>query len=239
MKRVDNALTPQPSSPKRQKPNVGSALRKPPGPDFDKGIQYWADVDASVDGVLGGFGTGVSGLHALSECTFKQTQPVPHIEQLSSRLLLLSLIPSLHTFPSPLTPLPPPRPSQRLTVLDVGAGIGRVSRETLLPLFEDVILLEPVDKFVREAYRSALDGEWKDLPKRAGMQVDGATAAAGSSSSKCRGKRVWFVKAGLQGCDPKHPAQVGESLGVVGEKNGGEEEEGFGGGAEGEITYDV
>ena len=52
-----------------------------------------------------------------------------------------------------------------------------------------------------------------------------------------RGKRVWFVKAGLQGCDPVHPARGGESLGVVGTTAGGEGQKGFGG--EGEITYDV
>lgn len=29
-------------------------------PDFKKGIDYWTAVDATVDGVLGGFGEGVS-----------------------------------------------------------------------------------------------------------------------------------------------------------------------------------
>jgi hypothetical protein len=29
-------------------------------PDFKKGIDYWTAVDATVDGVLGGFGNGVS-----------------------------------------------------------------------------------------------------------------------------------------------------------------------------------
>jgi hypothetical protein len=28
-------------------------------PDFKKGIDYWTAVDATVDGVLGGFGNGV------------------------------------------------------------------------------------------------------------------------------------------------------------------------------------
>lgn len=55
---------------KRHKPNtseplaVGSALKKKqpkmPGPDYEKGLEYWDNVEASVDGVLGGFGTGVS-----------------------------------------------------------------------------------------------------------------------------------------------------------------------------------
>lgn len=46
-------------SPKRTRPNVGSALRQPDGPDFAKGVKYWDGVEASVDGVLGGFGDGV------------------------------------------------------------------------------------------------------------------------------------------------------------------------------------
>lgn len=29
-------------------------------PDFAKGVEYWNNIDASVDGVLGGFGEGVS-----------------------------------------------------------------------------------------------------------------------------------------------------------------------------------
>lgn len=92
-----------------------------------------------------------------------------------------------------------------------------------------MILLEPVKKFVEEAYQTAKDGQWRDLPKR--------DSASAGGKVKGRGKRVWFVKAGLQGCDPKFPAEGGESLGVVGEGHVGEEEEGFGG--EGEITYDV
>ena len=41
---------------------MGSALKKPAKqePDYDKGVEYWNNIDASVDGVLGGFGEGVS-----------------------------------------------------------------------------------------------------------------------------------------------------------------------------------
>lgn len=47
---------------KRQKNNLGSALRKKKetAPDYEKGIEYWDGIEASVDGVLGGFGNGVS-----------------------------------------------------------------------------------------------------------------------------------------------------------------------------------
>ena len=34
-------------------------------PDFKKGIDYWTAVDATVDGVLGGFGEGVRSLGRL------------------------------------------------------------------------------------------------------------------------------------------------------------------------------
>lgn len=170
---------------------------------------------------------------------------MPHIEQLSSRLFLLSLLPALHTFASPLTPSPPPRPSHRLTALDVGAGIGRVTKNVLLPLFDDVVLLEPVQKFVHEAHRSAASGEWRELPK-AGKQP----AEEGSEMDKWkedirrvkeseegRGKRVLCVQGGLQGFDPAYPLRGGTGLGVVGEAregdgvNLGEEEE--------EVTYDA
>ncbi|ORY23610.1 AdoMet dependent proline di-methyltransferase-domain-containing protein [Naematelia encephala] len=199
------AINGEPSS-KRQRPNVGSALKKPPAPSYDQGLAYWDGIEASVDGVLGGFGNG----------------PVPHVDQLSSRLLLLSLIPSLGTFPNPLTPSPPPTPSHRLTALDVGAGIGRVSRHVLLPLFEDVITVEPVGKFIDEGYRQGRDREWADLQRQ---------------KESGRGKRVWFVKGGLQTLDPRYPAKNGEVVGVVGEARGGDTVA-FGE-AEAEVVYDA
>lgn len=63
----------------------------------------------------------------------------------------------------------------------------------LLPLFDDVILSEPVDKFVREARRQA-EG-WIDI--------------------KRGNKKVWVIREGLQGFDPANPG-ASESLGVVG-----------------------
>ncbi|WVR06113.1 hypothetical protein IAU60_003143 [Kwoniella sp. DSM 27419] len=232
---------------KRQKPNpslptpappstVGSALKKkaPDGPVYEKGIEYWDKVEASVDGVLGGFGNG----------------PVPHVEQLSSRLLLLSLIPSLSTFANPLTPAPlvPTAESrtERRVVLDVGAGIGRVTRHVLLPLFDDVVLLEPVTKFVHEAYRAASAGEWRDLP-RVGVKPTGDDKVElemwkelnrrVEATKAGRGKRVRIIKRGLQGLDPRFPgAADGEELSVVGEARLGE----GGCGQQGdEVVYDA
>lgn len=73
----------------------------------------------------------------------------------------------------------------------------------LLPLFDDVVLVEPVHKFVADAYRQA--PTWKDLQQQQQQQQQGAG-----------GKRVWVIKGGLQTLDPAHPDAGGESLGVVG-----------------------
>ena len=53
-------LIPKPAA-KRSRPTVGSALKKKeaPAPDYEKGVEYWNNIEASVDGVLGGFGEGV------------------------------------------------------------------------------------------------------------------------------------------------------------------------------------
>ena len=53
---------------------------------------------------------------------------------------------------------------------------------------------------------------------------------------KGRGKRIWFVKGGLQGCDPIEPAAGAEDLGVIGENHVGISE-GFGG--KGVVAYDA
>ncbi|KAL7419230.1 hypothetical protein Q5752_006067 [Cryptotrichosporon argae] len=209
---------------KRHRPEVGSALRKPgpPAPDFEKGVQYWDAIDASVDGVLGGYGTG----------------PVPHIEQLSSRLLLLSLLPHL-SFPNPLTPIPPPRPAHRLTALDVGAGIGRVTSTVLLPLFDDVVLAEPVSKFVDEAHRAASAGEWRDLPHARRVRDDEAADEMRRRLREARagrGKRVWIVKEGLQALDPARPGKGRGTVGAVGDAIGYKDDFGEIGAS---VEYDV
>ncbi|KAK4689470.1 hypothetical protein P7C73_g638, partial [Tremellales sp. Uapishka_1] len=213
-----------PSAAKKQKPNVGSALRKPAGPDFDKGVRYWDQIDASVDGVLGGYGTG----------------PVPHVDQLTSRLLLLSLLPQLHTFASPLTPQPPPRSHHRLTALEVGAGIGRVTNHVLLPFFDDVVVAEPVEKFIEEAKRQAQDGEWRDLPRLSRARDEEERREMKrrvDESEKGRGKRAWFIKRGLQMFDPRNPGRDG-NLGSVGEKRIGDGNTGWGEG-DAQVEYDV
>ena len=52
------------------------------------------------------------------------------------------------TVPSAARPLKP-TPARRFRALDLGAGVGRVTSDTLLPLVSDVVLLEPVESLIR------------------------------------------------------------------------------------------
>lgn len=150
-------------------------------------------------------------------------------------------MPQLATFANPLTPNPPARPPYRLTALDVGAGIGRVTSTVLLPLFDDVVLAEPVEHFLTEAHRAAAVGEWRELPRLGGKFRDEAEAKENARRTaewkKGRGKRVWFVPAGLQQLDPAYPARGNPAEGLVGEVREGEP--GALGDEEGAIEYDV
>ncbi|VDB83038.1 unnamed protein product [Peniophora sp. CBMAI 1063] len=103
------------------------------------GIAYWEKQPATVDGVLGGYGTG----------------SLPRIETLGSRQFLLHLRPDLSTVPSALRPLKPSPKTRRVRALDVGAGVGRVTADTLLHLVDDVVLVEPVEKLLDVARQNA------------------------------------------------------------------------------------
>ncbi len=74
---------------------------------------------------------------------------------MGSRLFLLNLYPELSTVPSAFQPLNSSSSSQRTRALDVGAGIGRVTADVLLHLVTDVVLVEPVEDFVKEALARA------------------------------------------------------------------------------------
>ncbi|GAA6029448.1 hypothetical protein JCM8097_003684 [Rhodosporidiobolus ruineniae] len=155
-------------------------------PDFEAGVAYWANTEASVNGVLGGYGEGT---------------PVPRLDATASRLLILSLIPQLSTIVPPHIPasspssVANPRPARPFRALDCGAGIGRVTSTVLLPLFDTVDLVEPVPSFVERAKANADQGKegWAALHP----------AADGSAPKK--GVRIW--KAGLQHFDPLCPTR--------------------------------
>ncbi|KAG8861180.1 hypothetical protein FRB96_003130 [Tulasnella sp. 330] len=157
-------------------------------PDLKAGLAYWENTPATLDGVLGGFGSGT----------------LPRVDALGSRQFLQSLLPYLCTVNSALRPLEPPQfahPSYRTRTLDVGAGIGRVTSNVLLHLFDDVVLLEPVEAFVQEAKRACREGKWKGIKTQ------------DSESTKS----VTFLTCPLQSFDPTKSAieQGGARLGSL------------------------
>lgn len=98
-------------------------------PDYEAGIKYWSSVDASYDGVLGGFGTG----------------SLPQRDALGSRTFLRSLIKF-------------EKRNRPYRALDCGAGIGRVTKDVLTAdgLFDIVDLVEPVRSFSEQAEKVVL-----------------------------------------------------------------------------------
>ncbi|KAJ3520847.1 hypothetical protein NMY22_g12564 [Coprinellus aureogranulatus] len=158
-------------------------------PDVQEGIAYWENQPASYDGVLGGFGKG----------------SLPRIESLGSRQFLLGLYPELSTVPSVYKPLKPQGSSQRVRALDVGAGVGRVTSDTLLYLVHDVVLLEPVGPFVQEALRRARAD--------AGIAIEPSPSSISEDRSFWPGladqtKSITILQGTLQEFDPLKPHRV-------------------------------
>ncbi|KAH0826980.1 alpha-N-methyltransferase NTM1 [Lanmaoa asiatica] len=151
------------------------------------GIQYWETRPASLDGVLGGFGTG----------------SLPRVDALGSRQFLLDLIPELRIVPSAIRPLrsPDPEHPKRFRTLDVGAGIGRVTADVLLHLVSDVVLLEPVQSFIEEAHRRCQ-----------GTSISDENDLSGWTGINDRTKSVSFFRGALQQFDPAQPKQGTEEL---------------------------
>ncbi|KAL4402100.1 N-terminal protein N-methyltransferase [Malassezia pachydermatis] len=124
-----------------------------PTPDVAKGVAYWEDVPATVDGVLGGYGNGT----------------LPRVDALGSRTFLLRTLPYLSATPSPaFNGVPRQWMAERLEqrggkgttvtrALDCGAGVGRVTEHVLLPLVDEVHLVEPVAKFLQEAKKQSVN----------------------------------------------------------------------------------
>ncbi|KAE9603266.1 hypothetical protein Lal_00008300 [Lupinus albus] len=95
---------------------------------YNDGVTYWEGVDASVDGVLGGFANVNEPDISCSEDFLK---------------ILLSERFSVDNRHQPLV------------ALDCGSGIGRVTKNLLIRYFNEVDLLEPVSHFL-EAARETL-----------------------------------------------------------------------------------
>jgi protein N-terminal methyltransferase len=112
-------------------------------------------------------------------------------------------MPTLCTVPSALAPAPAP-PTRRVRALDVGAGVGRVTADTLLPLVHDVVLLEPVDVFIQAALARGRASE------------AGAGGAKAWRGIRERATSVTFVRGTLQDVDPAAPEGAGAVLARVG-----------------------
>lgn len=92
--------------------------------DYDDAIDYWTAVPATVDGVLGGYGEGtvVPTMDALGSNHF--------LRKLKSRMIV--------------------DPDHRKIAADIGAGIGRVTKNVLAKHCDLVDLVEPVKPFVEQ-----------------------------------------------------------------------------------------
>ncbi|XP_008793567.2 alpha N-terminal protein methyltransferase 1 [Phoenix dactylifera] len=98
---------------------------------YRKGIAYWQAVEASVDGVLGGYGH------------------VNEVDVKGSEAFLNTLLPNRFG-----------TERRHLVALDCGSGIGRVTKNLLLRYFNEVDLVEPVSHFLEAARENlALDGD--------------------------------------------------------------------------------
>ncbi|XP_010243926.1 PREDICTED: alpha N-terminal protein methyltransferase 1 isoform X2 [Nelumbo nucifera] len=94
---------------------------------YRKGVGYWEGVEASVDGVLGGYGH------------------VDEADVKGSEAFLKNLL--VDRFGSGLR-------NRHLVALDCGSGIGRITKNLLLRYFNEVDLVEPVSHFLEAARES-------------------------------------------------------------------------------------
>lgn len=163
-----------------------------------KGLAYWSSQPATNDGVLGGYGR------------------LNRVDALASRLFILKALPAVRDRQADPTTL--------FRACDTGAGVGRVTLNTLLPsvlslspprlcsylpcsLFDRIDLVENVDKFVQQAR----------------VSVASATEAP---EAKKRPTGVRFWTQSLQDFDPVAVSR--SSAGdVVGARSGWGTDEGY------------
>jgi protein N-terminal methyltransferase len=106
--------------------------------------------------------------------------------------------------------------------LDVGAGIGRVTRDVLLHLVQDVVLVEPVEKYVQEAWSRAqfqenpvLDQDSIDAEDETLEEIDFRVLWKGIREQKTS---VTLIQSTHQSLDPSDPLSSTKYIGRVGYK---------------------
>ncbi|XP_058731339.1 alpha N-terminal protein methyltransferase 1 [Vicia villosa] len=100
---------------------------------YREGVSYWEGVNATVEGVLGGFSDVNEPDISCSDEFLKNL--------LSERF-------------------PPDGKNQPLVALDCGSGIGRVTKNLLIRHFNEVDLLEPVSHFLEAARETLTSGAY-------------------------------------------------------------------------------
>lgn len=138
-------------------------------------------------------------------------QSLPRVDALGSRQFLQHLIPELCTVPSVVRSLNPQQINKRYRAADVGAGVGRVTSDVLLHLVHDVVLVEPVESFIGEAFRRGTASASEDLNA---PLPQGQTSRWKGIQNKS--KSVTFVRGTLQAFNPSNPGENTAVLGRVG-----------------------
>ncbi|KAK3041864.1 hypothetical protein RJ639_001232 [Escallonia herrerae] len=126
---------------------VGDANRRSQW--YKQGVGYWQGVEASVDGVLGGYGH-VSEADIKASEAFLNTLFADYIPDAATNRHLVALVEEVVL-----------RECGNLcssSKSDCGSGIGRVTKNLLIRYFNEVDLLEPVSHFL-EASRESLAPE--------------------------------------------------------------------------------
>ncbi|KAA1077676.1 hypothetical protein PGT21_015787 [Puccinia graminis f. sp. tritici] len=201
--------------------------QEPPRPDINAGLAYWNSVaqqDITNNGVLGGFGNG----------------SLPRVDAMGSRMFLLTIRPELSKIKPPYDQTNQPttqstesqksgRTGRRYyRALDVGAGIGRVTADVLLYLFDRIDLVEPVAGFIETGKRNASNGKWAQLTQDATPINDPLEL---SSQSPPSSKAVRFWKKSIQAFEPSEAIvhlsspsapiiMISDSCSIVGPKDG-------------------
>ena len=152
---------------------------------------------------------------------------LPRIDALGSRQLLLHLFPELCRVSSPLKPATVRERSVRFRALDVGAGIGRVTRDVLLHLVQDVVLVEPVEKYIQEAWsrtqfqeNPVLDQDSINAEDETSEEIDFRVPWKGVREKRTS---VTLIQSTHQSLDPSTPLSSTKFIGRVGYKPGPDE----------------